>query len=151
MEEKTINYLNTKWYYRFVKVAFILLSLLAVVIVLSVTFESSKPYQTFDNDKSYITCSNNVKYYLPSTGVSLYSSYLYSWDIDKLNTLCGSNTPLNLFNNQRFKLVSVYKDVGSWPEAIFSCLIAFLITFLTIEVIRRIFYYIVLGKVFPKK
>ena len=158
MEEKTISYLNTKWYYRFIKVAYILASLFTIIIVLAIAFNSSKPYQVFDNDKSYIICNNQeqqgVKYYISNSGESLYSTFLFSWDIDKFNTLCGVKTlTLNYINNQQryFNLFPIYKNVGSWFGTIFECLISLIITLLIIGIVKRLFYYIILGKFFPKK
>jgi hypothetical protein len=158
MEEKTISHLNTKWYYRFAKVAFILVSLFVVIIVLAIAFDSSEPYQVFDNNKSYIVCNTQeqqgVKYYISNSGENLSSTDLYSWDIDKLNTLCGEKiSTLNYINNRQkyFDLFPVYRNVGSWFGTIFECLMSLAITLLIIGIIKRLFYYIILGKFFPKK
>ena len=98
------------------------------------------------NDKSYIVFNTQeqqgAKYYISSNGENLSSVDLYSWDIDKLNALCGyDNHTLNYINNRQryFNLFPVYRNVGSWFGTIFECLISLVITLLIIGIIKRLF------------
>ncbi len=153
MEEKTISYLNTKWYYRFVKVLFISFSLMLILIVVLAIFFNSKPQQEFDGQKSYIVCNNGTKFIPHDKGVDLYIDYVGSYDTDTLNSWCGykSSNPLLDGIYQDFKFFPAYKTNGSWFLTIAYSLIALLGTLFIVQVIRRLFYYIVLGKIFPKK
>lgn len=161
----TLEQLNEKWWYRFIKVIWVLVILFASIAFVWEIFNA----RTYPNMyKSYAECASgktiglhkagifrdwepvrdsdqdvNLRYFCINQGtefVSLSSEYMSF--TEKQDLL--KNAPSI---NYEIKHVS---DYGVFLAVIYSVL-AVLGTLLFQELIRRIFYYIILGKFFPER
>ena len=187
MENKTISYLNSKMWYRFLKVIFILLFFITATIVCFVTFSTTSSSNRFlDKGNSRIICKignkgpflikgilNNSEIKLISNNVSDYSSVFdNSLNLDndiskKISQACvtpldptkktysidelvaaGATTANNPFPGL-FRIESVYNN--NTKRAIIYALTSLIITTLIFGLIKRSFYYIILGTIKPKK
>lgn len=166
---KTISELNNKWWYRLIKVVYLTVFSLSFVGYPVAVFLSYGP--EYDNDKSYIKCANGKDFILSKNGINLSSNYMYSWDKDKAENLCfdgvikyessGASSGLlkeflkpkviSITNNSgKYELVSRYTS-RNYFATIGLSLLSMAITILVFELIRRVFYYVVLGSLKPKK
>lgn len=196
---KTIADLNGKWWYRLVKVIYIfLLFSWSIGTAIGVYFMLEPE---FDNENSYITCENGENYKLEENGLYLYSTYIGTYDKQKIQSLCKApkemtraeyeekygepapsfvdkirpvsftpDTPednegltqeqllemgakpvdLEKYRLPRYELVSVYTE-RNWFATIGYMLLAVLGWLIFFEIVRRVFYYVVLGSLTPKK
>lgn len=140
--EKTTGCLNSKIWYRFIKVICIVCFLIVLVIALFISYYAYKPRKVFDNEKSYIQCNNGMIYNLKQNEVHLFSDYIDSYDDQKFRKWCSDGN---------YKLISRYKIEGSWGSVSLTMLLTIIGLTTIFEIIRRIFYYIVLGAIFPSK
>lgn len=146
---KTIQELNERIWYRFLKVTIILITIIIGGFSFAVIWSSYQPI--FDNIESYVKCDNGKTIGLDENNITLYSDYIFSEDDKKLKTACGSGSKFDQYLiNKNYQLISVYKS-RNWGEIIKYSLFVILCTILTLETIKRIFYYIVLGSLKPKK
>jgi hypothetical protein len=175
---KTIADLNSKWWYRLVKVVYVFLLLLLIAGTLVGIYFIFEP--KFDNENSYITCENGESYKLSDNGIYTYSGYLDSTDKGKVQKLCA--TPIKMTTEEyekkygqgltreqleemgaepkaldlekyrlaKYDLVSVYTE-RNWYGTIGFVLLSLFGWVLFFEIVRRIFYYIVLGSLIPRK
>ncbi len=171
---KTIEELNERWWYRLVKVIItILLTLFAVGICTAIYFHYEPQ---LNNERSYIKCENGKEFILSENNITLYSDYMGTYDEQKARELCR-NTPIKMtseeykekygeeppsfyeklepidlekYRIQQYNLVSIYTE-REWSAIIGYWLITIFGTLLFLEIIRRIFYYILLGKLKPSK
>ncbi|MBP9717202.1 MAG: hypothetical protein KBD44_00625 [Candidatus Pacebacteria bacterium] len=189
---KTISELNTKWWYRLLKVAYLLSYIAFALALVGVAFDAEEPYLIADEDKSTLVCrSGNKKtfsYKELQPEISIYDLKAKSVNTQSLASLCDIDGPFgekykidgtptisrnevkslytrieesvdseaeriqwatNVQSNVEFNLAE--KTVGSWWGVIKFSLLLLTILTITYEFIRRIFYYIVLGTVRPKK
>jgi hypothetical protein len=84
MENKTIKHLNTKTWYRFVKVIFILL-FLAVIAIGNLFVFSNGDFKQVSLDKTKITCTYGEKKSFTASDVNLYSISSAVFSEDKFN------------------------------------------------------------------
>lgn len=169
-DEKTISYLNNKMWYRFLKVAFALFFLFVVAFPIGFTIDEYLPEKVIDKDKTEIICKYGNKKTLSPKMLDL---YMYdgwkasSYDNEKILRLCNAENEkievknfstdemvqanLKDFIGAGFEVKPIYKMEGSYLKIILYSLLSLVITLIVFEIFRRIFYYIVLGKAFPKK
>jgi hypothetical protein len=177
--KKTISHLNGKAWYRLVKVVFFLALLIALGIFNLIAF-SSKPYTTTDEYNSKIVCNNGKDYIAGNNGIDIYkaiadefnrpreSSYIL-YDVigtdhpNNATVLCwggSSFVPEAISNDDwltltsstpQYKVELAKKTVGNWWGFLELLVIGNIVILLIFEVIRRVFYYIVLGSIKPEK
>lgn len=192
MENKTITYLNSKMWYRFIKVIFILSFILAIIFPLIGVYFEYKP--EFDNKKSYVVCKDGRTVSLEDNNIYLYSSYIGSNDDLTIKQRCGNSFSSEEFkkgvsddmiierllanrnksfdvdnaikygyskkeiadylikniDKTEYKLVSILTPT-KWNAIVGYSFLVILSVIAFFELIKRIFYYIVLGAIRPKK
>lgn len=167
-KEKSLESLNEKAWYRLVKSVF-LISFVGVLLIANAIGIMSIGIKNLNKEKTTIYCTSGDKKVLTlkQSGVYLYRSdfkngfdykkYVASgskYTIEDILKACygESNVKshmyfLNTLDVQLFDIKPVY----SYSEFINYFLIANLSIFGFFEVLRRIFYYVVLGKIVPKE
>lgn len=192
MENKTISYLNSKVWYRSLKVIFILSFILAIIFPLIGVYFEYKP--EFDNKKSYVVCKDGRTVSLEDNNIYLYSSYVGGDDDLTIKKRCTAALTFDEFkkdlsdyasierllenrsdgfdvdnaikagyskeevqkylektiNKTEYKLVSIYTPIH-WVAVVGYSFLIILSVIVFFEIIKRIFYYIVLGVIKPKK
>ena len=156
---KTVEFLNTKAWYRTVKVVYILSVLVVIFLIFSIFLDSqvldipnSKIICQYGNEKSFLI-KELYKNSVP-TILEIYDDY---------NDLKNAETSLDILGACEVKEIKqliisgrTYGDVTPYViEKKYKIqfdylLIALLVTTAIFEAIRRIFYYIVLGTINPQ-
>ncbi len=175
--DKTIEYLNQKPWYRLLKVVYIFTCIGLVVMSVFLITEEERPYDFFDNNNSYILCEDGRKLGLDENNIYLSDSFVLSFQDESIKKMCANNaidpdskkSLDEIFSprmerlkkivdgsdyvpaEKNYKIVPVYEMRGSWVLVFGYYLLAIVIITLALEIFKRIFYYIVLGKIFPKK
>lgn len=149
---KTISELNSKVWYRFLKVIYVLLFILGLFYALIGGFFVVSP--TFVNEKSYIKCNDGREFTLNELGISLPGPYVpyqgYEDIVIKQN--CGS-TQWEKNNGYYVKknytlMPSLTRD---WFTTIGLSVFYVIVTIIIFQLIKRVFYYIILGSFRPPK
>lgn len=159
-EKKTLPYLNSKTWYRAMKVIY-LLSFLVIVALIITLFSVEGDFNVTDIPNSKIICQygnerqflvkeifdkNELPSALPeyyrSAGDEFSQKILNSCEISKIVT--RSDQPSGFIPDP-------YRIEEKTKKQFGYLLLSLLITIGVFEVIRRIFYYIVLGSIKPKK
>jgi uncharacterized integral membrane protein len=176
--KKTISDMNKKSWYRFLKVIFVIAELMILGIIIILAF-SNKPYATNDEYNSKIVCNNGKEYIAGYNGIDIYKAIAEEFDDSRkslnLNNVRGMENPNNaqilcvegssfvpeaLTMDEWNKLTSptplykvelIKKMVGNWWSFVGYLILVLFIVFIIFEVIRRVFYYIFLGKFKPEK
>jgi sensor histidine kinase YesM len=177
---KTITELNSKWWYRLVKVAFIICFLLISTLIVEDTIDNKRPYQTIDLDNSFMVCTDFLNQRLSTfsytqLGVSQ-SERNYNPSVDTVSEKCnipeykdnpdtidtsGKSRLFLLRNNNNsewikrirdsYRLEVTEKTVGSWLNVALLVFIQIVGVAIVFEIVRRILYYVILGTIKPKK
>ncbi len=168
---KTITELNSKMWYRFIKVIHVVFFLFILAISIGLIIDIYKPEKLIDNKETKIVCKfGNKKTFTPwQIGISLYEPKLSSIEevefIRYCNILPATGTipgslKLSEIDQSEIKIVPreelyeikpIYKIEGSYLSMSLYILLALTIWIIILELSRRIFYYVVMGKVFPNK
>ena len=165
---ETIKDLNSKWWYRLLKVVYVGLFVIALIGGYELIVDS---YNTeVDNKASFIKCENGQKFYLEE------NNFYISWSnelrgagdvIARSMSLCAG-IPVENFNilnfvedrdsNQMGNVRSLKKnyelvvvDKVLWGDFLITIFLIILFIPLIFELIRRSFYYVILGSLRPKK
>jgi len=184
--KKTIAYLNSKWWYRLLKVVFVAFFLLVAAVVITVIFEEKSPEQVFDNQSSYVLCNDGRKLGLDENNVIMTSAYMYSFQEDIFKRACAYNSnsqfdfeaglsdeeiadleaqqynsvdeyalslgaTITNHNDINFVLIPSYITEGGYLQVFIYSILALICVYLGFEIIRRIFYYVLLGTFVPSK
>jgi hypothetical protein len=167
---KTIQDLNNKIWYRLIK-TFYLFFMLAVFIIGSIVIYDDSYYYAFNSDKTLIYCSQSGAKF--DVNKNDYDIGIFMTEEQKTKIaqdLCQIKYPFaNALNNESiFSKYSLNDEFITWNQ-IFSAtkgieekkfhfikfpfkIIGFsLILVIISEILRRTFYYVVLGKINPKK
>jgi len=176
---KTVSELNSKWWYRLVKVAYVICFLLISTLIIENTIDAKRPYQTIDLDNSFMVCTNFVNQRLGTfsytrLGVSQ-SDRSYNPSNDTVSEKCNipeyKDNPdtINTAGRSRFSFVQnqnsewvkeirgsyrleeTEKTVGSWLNVTLLVFLQIVGVAIVFEIVRRITYYIILGTIKPKK
>ena len=138
-----------KWWYRLLKVVYILLYVGSIGLVFIISY-STMPYATLDGDLSIIQCDNGERY-APSKN----NIYLYSWsknlsdgDDQDARILCAYHTT-NFYSHAAptYKNYTFYPhfntpDYGSW---VWYSLLALVVVWAVLKLIRLAVQYVALG------
>lgn len=166
---KTITELNSKIWYRFLKVLFILLVIAVIGIAVAVAFSEVGSYQSdFSVKCNYGNKSNFLAYKDKEIYISSYEDYstslakLSSSAKEELQSACGvSKEEINgLIQNylkgtdegkMLFELTPTRVPISTPVSASLWSLLFTIVIIIIAEIIRRAFYYIVLGSIRPQK
>lgn len=165
-----MNYrdLKSKWYYRLLSVSYVLILSFLSLFVIWISFDSIGNHQEDNRIKCYLGNQENFLAYkdkkiLVNRFAEVIDSKNWSsneapndWSVMSIATDgCGlSNSMAKSFLDENMKIFSVSFEkvnVYSWQEAIFNIFLLIILIFLILEIIRRIFYFVVIGKIFPDK
>lgn len=169
MEHKTIAYLNSRVWYRFSKVVFLFIGLLSILIFNGLTIASGHTVNGIDNNKTEIYCNYWSKANFTPTSIGVYLSlaayYFYSTggvDDGKYQTIskncAGDHAADYDWGSTLMPVVPVGTSIFSikpaytynTPDLKLLAMGNIGILFI-LEIVRRTFYYIVLGRLNPKK
>jgi len=149
---KTISELNGKTWYRLLKVLYILFILL--VFTGLVVFIYDENSSRFNINKSYISCDNGKNLSLVESNIILDKNGFVDYkNEEKLSALCDGLKADVLISEDlwgdslSWKIIRYY-DNKIWNTIGFSIIILLVIVVIN-EIIRRVFYYIVLGTLKP--
>ena len=146
--ERTILDLNSKWWYRLIKAVYLMLLFLSIAGSSVVIFFLNAP--EYDN-KPYIKCANGKEFVLSEDGTTPYSDFIWTTATEQAEYLCsGLSSGDKIWPVPQFEHISKYKNRDWFATIGFSLLSALGVLFV-FELARRIFYYVVLGKLLPRK
>lgn len=159
--------LESKTWFRLVKVIYILFATLIFFAICAVVWDS-KPYLTFDNERSYVKCDRDVStqwiYMLDKNSWGLYGNFnsnesLQYYAVDSVRKMCsqiidpktGITTPLSYgevpeYSRGNYKLNLYSKLTGDYSEWMQLAVISSVVFGLIFVVLIQAFYYIVTGK-----
>ncbi len=172
----TVKELNNNWWYRLTKVAYLAICIITAITVITLSFQEVGSYQ----EDYTVQCNyGNKNTFLAAKDKSIYISSTYDYsdsladlpDYTKtaLQSACGisrnevskilgysdSFTP---DDNQKlgeekklFEITKTKINTATYRDAIQWSLLSLLGIGIMFEVIRRIFYYVVLGKIKPRE
>ena len=90
--KKTLVHLNSKWWYRLIKVFYILMFVIILIVPTITIFNGFKP--NFNAENSYIKCNDGQTVNLLQNKIYLYSEYIYTDDDNKIRNLCLSDSEI---------------------------------------------------------
>lgn len=158
---KSIKDLNQKVWYRTLKVLYIIFFVSTFSISVYAIFDTHE--QKINSKESYILCRDNKKILINESNSksSIGSNIGYMRD-EEIDNICFANISAVTFSpdypntlkkleakNLNYQLVIVYERY--WSNIIAFILFAAAINLFVFELIKRIFYYIILGKIIPEK
>ena len=151
--------LETKPWYRFVKVLYILLYVGALSVVFLIVWSMSKPYTWVDNYKATITCNygNRKTFTIRKTdGFSFIgNSEIESFgekNRDSILDTCGISKNNTLPRDTKLYDIALYTETtGSWSEFYKNLIFGIFGVVLVLELIKRAFLYVVTGSATPEK
>jgi len=106
--KKDLFWLNSKWWYRLIKVGYFILFL--VVIFLSQSFLFSNFGPEIDYKKSYLKCDNGQKLFLEENNIFIFSRNIYGEVVKKNQQLCMDTVELGKEVKSIFNQYSDYSD-----------------------------------------
>ena len=167
MKNNTIAYLNTKIWHRLLKVIYILIFISVSVYAVMLSIEEYSPHEALDYSKSLIICDNGETYTFSEarnvdddiameklclspaekTRREVFLDYQAFLEREKMGIPHPEyeEIPLN------YKIQKVYKTIGGWYLVFGYSILWILIIYVALEITKRAFYYIVLGKINPPK
>lgn len=163
---KTIKELNNKIWYRFLKVIYVLFYILIIIGWISlILLNPDMSIKDIDQNKTTISCIGSDKKFSPKNlGVQIDQSMFkndsnnytnLSYINDPLNEVCKKlNLPTIKSADGKFTVLSPLYEIKPqytyFNDTTLIFAISLLSIFIIFEVIRRIFYYIILGTISPK-
>lgn len=146
-----LHELKAKAWYRLVKVAYFLIMALVTIFVVATVVNETQPYRLISSEKSYITCSNGSSFRLYENNILADEYVVISESAAK--KLCNKNSPGDNFVplEKNFAYYPVFIMAGSWWNVAMLTLLSLIVILLVSELIRRTFYYVTVGKFFPKE
>ncbi len=153
MKNNTIKTLNSKIWYRLLKVIYIFFILVFAIGALVGGYLVSREA---DSKKTMIICEDGNEYNASKENIHIYDSYISQSDLKDAQKLCQFKGDIKLYlgesnlvvpenNNPHIKFIPKFNMV-------FATLIGIgylALVLLGFEILRRIFYYVVLGKIVP--
>lgn len=136
-----------KWWYRLLKVAYILSYVFSIGLVLIISY-SAMPQRTLDGNLSLIKCNNGTNYAPEKNSIYLYGDSLSSYQDENARILCAYDTTnyyrytAPSYKNYTFAPYYIEPDYSSW---FFYSLLALLITWSVLKLIRLGVQYIAFG------
>ncbi len=178
---KTISELNSKWWYRLLKVVYLVAVLIVVGALAIIQYDEMRPYSKLDFKTSKVHClngnfktatyndfmviignvSDSIRYQnldpldiaefceLPSPPEGY--TPLRNLGFEQANENAGKLKTWRLLTRESIRYEENYETVGSWITLFLYIILSAIIALVGFEIIRRAFYYIVLGNIRPKK
>ena len=171
-QNNKLSELETKAWFRLLKLMFVI-TYMATFILVVLFFTYNKPYSIIDDFNSIIVCDNGVRYRALENGVdpeqalfgvgttisreefnkrySQQSQEFLTSNKSKATLLCLGDKQVHFIPDVApYKVEIVKKTVGNWGSFIgYTALVLFVIVII-FELIKRSFFYIVIGKKFFK-
>lgn len=165
MKKVTLKDLQESIWYRLLKVFFIIGFLLVMLFSLIGVYVTVFPDQQIDLEKSKIICDDAKETFWSYEKLGLISSYITTDKVAALKNSCyfasgdeGDilsdkllNKPSYITKNYSEEIVYKAVSIGEICKFVLYSFILFVIVLLISELVRRVFYYVVLGKFFPNK
>ncbi len=164
MEIKTLEYMNSKAWFRSLKVIYFLslISTILLILLFPILISAERPTKKFDLEKSYVLCNDGRKLnpILENIIIDDNGENVADRDKNKAGLICNDYdsrskveqipyTDKFIAPPNSFKFVPAYKIEPSWSKFIFTYTIVILVILIIFEIIKRLFYYIVIGKFKP--
>ena len=182
--EKNLTWLNSKWWYRLLKVLYILTFIAISCFYIALSFSELKPERVVDYDESTLICTKNSKTFtfseLSSTlrrdlqrsnvvaeDIAYQCDYVDAYGeklalLEKYKIKSREELQRDLNNAElisqwksdtlkSYSLNTVMKTEGNWFFPVLASIASVVIIFLLLELFKRIFYYVLLGTVRPKR
>jgi hypothetical protein len=154
---REIEELNKKMWYRLLKVIYLASLTLLIAFLIVLSFEE-KPRKEFDGYNTLIHCKGGATYKAGENDIPFLKPTDFSIR-NSLKQLCMSGKFPERESSQyhlsdlpkNYTLTYAYKDIGSWKSVFGASMISSVLVLIAFEISRRVFYYIYLGKLFPKK
>ncbi len=160
-----VSVFRNKWYFRLIKVIYIITFTFSIIGYPVAIFMETKPYSAYDFEKSSITCTESSKNY-PASQFKLYSAYMLSSEETEVREFCKGAAVYYLKNitstetipeynefvslrgwyNGTFTFNKEYKQIGKGIYAIGYTILGAVGVFIILELIKRIIFYIITGK-----
>lgn len=185
---KTKSDLNSKWWYRLIKVVYAGFFLICIITSVAIVIDENHPRQvsdyavncvaTYTNHKNYFAQKDLSIYLFPYGSQTVYDSLSKSdktairnaCDIsdkeaseatsqamayidqqDKIGTTKEAIQSYIDENLRPYTISPTMRTEGSYTSVVLYALLSIIIVLMAAEVVRRIFYYIVLGTLRPTK
>lgn len=161
--EKTITYLNEKMWYRFLKVMFIFVFILSIIFVIgslvAVVGDRNNDLIVcnYGNKKTFLRKNTDIGYWITEDSIKAefpYSAtYWPSAALEYDRSLCQFvNAEIKLPNNSTppITIVSAFSTFGAVLKFSLYLLLFSIIDIFIFVTIKGVFYYIALGKLYPK-
>ncbi len=159
MENKTVqDHLESKIWYRLIKVVYIVLLVLSFFIVVVIAYSYHPISSTYtDGTKTLIVCDNGKSVRNKYRYITNYNDISDKDDIE-LKSICKfgeSDTTalehqkkgeLPMTKNYRMDFYQTTNNYGSWIEVLIILVMGIPIVYTIFEVIKRVFLYIAIGK-----
>lgn len=143
--------LNSKVWYRTLKVMYVLSFLILIVIVQPYILIGIPHQDTLNGKVQKITCDNGKVYYPKKEIFVQGDGSLYDTDDIAARKLCVygannyGNSNLAFPTNRNYKTTIGYPTIGSWQNIFYAETIVFLVILILLETTRRTILYISLG------
>lgn len=157
--KKTLEYLNSKAWYRFLKVIFLGFFLISLVLVSKFVIDTG--LKRIDNNRTQITCktSNKNTYTAKELNIKLTKANFigleeFRDDGNKILKTCGGYIWKYSSGQTYIRLPSEVfdiKPVYTYGESLKYLIFYNFLIVLCFEIFKRVFYYIILGKIKPEK
>lgn len=147
--KKDLVYLNTKWWYRLIKIIFIFINLILMISIISIIFHSNSPKFNIMDEKTQLV-HNAIEFAKQNPDTE------YATELRKRIEDGAYDRELNILNQRKnynnYEVNSKYEYEGrNWRAIIGFSLITIISVLIFFELIRRVFYYIILGSFLPDK
>jgi hypothetical protein len=165
---KTISELNSKWWYRLIKIVYILIFVVACGTALVISYSEVGSYQNDHTvtcnygNKSTFLAYKDKRIYVPFEDYSISLANLPENIKKEIQTACAiSDAEMKekidtYFNGtsdgkKLYEIIDTKVVVATYLSATLWSLLSLLIIVAIFEVLRRAFYYVVLGALRPQK
>ncbi len=153
---KTVSELNSKWWYRLLKVSWLFFALIGIISAITISWNNNG--SEFDPISSKVVCNDGRHF--PVDKIGMHSEFsVYSFD-ETFRTWCSTEM---VNDNGVLKLKKIDGTISpeknyafiaehtphDWVGFIWYSLLSIFCIYFVFEVIRRIFYYVILGSIFP--
>lgn len=147
---KTTTDLNSKIWYRALKSLYILSLIIFIIFSVIGAYDQHKKIISIDNNNTKIICNNGRTLSTNQAEVYFYSTNFGRITSNKIQENCQWFEGKYL-QGKDYKVDFKYSETGGLNKIILYSFVYIIILVLIYEISRRIFYYIILGTIKPKK
>lgn len=141
-----------KWWYRLIKVLYVLVFVISVSSVGLMMLGDSRPHDLLDTSNSTMTCLYGEQKVFSFQEARL--GNVTALTPKGLQEICGTyKIEGNLYfaDSSLYRFDKEYTQSGSWISSIFLSIVSATVVVLILETLRRIFYYIIFGEFWVRK